>query len=400
MVGYRLSSSTLGACLHRLAGLLGCALLASSTGCSDDAGDAVHVAAGAAGIQQGTAGASTGAAGSKGGGGTVVMAGGSAGTADLGGMGDAAVDLADAAGSPDASGSVDAGDGDGALAHYGHRALVSTSHQGPIAIVSDDAKIEWRYDYMALGEEANDAWMMPNGDIVFGYKNGAQRLTQNKTVVWNYPAPSGSEIHSCVPLPNGHYLIGEVHGAGIAYLRELDETAHVTSSVTVDSGNAGLGTHSQFRQVRKTPQGTYLVTYIDLGKGREIDGNGKMLREFPCGSFVATRLPNANTLVACGDSHRVIEVDAQNKVVWEANETSVPGHRLSGFACGLTRLPGGNTVICSWPGHLAVDPHTSQCFEITPDHEVVWDLKIPELGWVSSIELLDPAAKVGGVVLR
>jgi hypothetical protein len=400
MVGYRLSSATLGGCLHRLGGLLGCALLASSIGCSDDAGGAVHVAAGAAGIPEGTAAGWTGGAGNKGGGGSAVMAGGSAGTADLGGMGDAAVDLADALVSPDSSAAPDAGDGDGALAHYGHRALVSTSHQGPIAIVSDDAKIEWRYDYMSLGEEANDAWMMQNGDIVFGYKNGAQRLTQNKTVVWNYPAPSGSEIHSCVPLPNGHYLIGEVHGAGIAYLRELDEMGHVTSSVTVDSGNAGLGTHSQFRQVRKTPQGTYLVTYIDLGKGREIDANGKMIRELPCGSFVETRLPNANTLVACGDSHRVIEVDAQNKVVWEANETNVPDHRLSGFACGLTRLPGGNTVICSWPGHLPVDPHTSQCFEVTPDHKVVWDLKIPELGWVSSIELLDPAAMVGGVVLR
>jgi hypothetical protein len=400
MVGYRLSSVTLGACIHRLAGLLGCALLASSTGCSDDAGSAVHVAAGAAGFPEGTAETSTGGAGNKGGGGSAVMAGGSAGTSDLGGLGDAAVDdRTDLIGSRDAGGSPDVGDVD-ALAHYGHRALVGTSHQGPIAIVSDDGKIEWRYDYMALGEEANDAWMMPNGDIVFGYKNGAQRLTQNKTVVWNYPAPSGSEIHSCVPLPDGHYLIGEVHGAGIAYLRDLDEMGHVTSSITVDSGNAALGTHSQFRQVRKTAQGTYLVTYIDLQKGREIDANGKTIRELPCGSFVATRLPNANTLVACGDSHRVIEVDSQNKVVWEANETNVPDHRLSGFACGLTRLPGGNTVICSWPGHLAVDPHTSQCFEITPDLKVVWDLKIPELGWVSSIELLDPAAKVGGVVLR
>lgn len=375
--------------------LLGSAALLG-IGCGDDGRAATaDPAAGSAGETQGAGGTST--TGGGGTGGIQSGPGGSVGTmTQVGGMGGSST--LDAA--ADSTGSLDAGNPDAPPTHYNHRVLIGTSHQGPIAIVSDDAKIEWQYDYMPLGNEANDPWMMPNGDVVFGYVNGAQQLTPDKKVVWNYPAPSGSEIQSCVPLPNGHFLIGEVHGGGIAYLRDLDDMGRVLSSVTVNSGNAGLGTHSQFREVRKTPQGTYLVTYIDLGKAREIDATGNMMRELPCGAFVATRLPDGNTLVACGDDHRVIEVDAQNKIVWEANQANIPDNRLSGFACGLTRLPSGNTVICSWPGHLATDPHGPQCFEVSPDHKVVWDLKVPDLHWVSSIEFLDPAAKVQGAILR
>jgi len=44
--------------------------------------------------------------------------------------------------------------------------------------------------------------------------------------------------------------------------------------VTIAAGT-GLSTHGQFREVRKTPQDTYLVTYLDLNKAREVDGTGK-----------------------------------------------------------------------------------------------------------------------------
>jgi hypothetical protein len=60
-----------------------------------------------------------------------------------------------------------------------------------------------------------------------------------------------------------------------------------------------------------------------------------------------------------------------------------------------------NTVICRWPGHLDPDPKSARCFEVTPDHRVVWKLKLPDsVWWITNIELLDPAAWVQGVVLR
>jgi streptogramin lyase len=292
-----------------------------------------------------------------------------------------------------------AGNPDGPAAKYNHRVLLG-SGLGPIAIVSDSGEFEWQIEYKPLGGEGNDVVLLPSGNIAFAFKAGAEEVTPAKTVVWRFDAPSGAEIQGLTALPNGHFVLGEAHGGGVAYLRELDAMGKVVSSVTVNAGNSGLSAHAQFREVRKTPQGTYLVTYLSPNKAREIDATGKMMREFPCGSFVAVRLPDGNTLISCGNSHRVIEVDPQDKIVWDANINNVP--LLNGFAAGIQRLPSGNTAICSFPGELRTDPKTSRCFEVTKDYKVVWELKTPKMPdyfW-TALEFIDPAAQVGGVALR
>lgn len=268
------------------------------------------------------------------------------------------------------------------------------SDGGPVALVAADGHIEWQYD---VSGEANDAWRLDNGDIVFAYKTGARELTPDKQVVWNYDAPAGSEIHSCQPLPNG-FLLGEAHDGGTGYLRELDATGKLQKTVTIHVAG-GLSAHGQFREVRKTSQGTYLVTYLDLGKAREVDDGGNVLREFPCGSFVAIRLKDGNTLVSCGDDHKVIEVDPQGSVVWQVTQKEIAGNQL-GFAAGLQRLANGNTVICNWPGHGGVPAGQPQAFELTRDKQVVWQLNSPALKLVSNVEVLDPDAAIDGVVYR
>jgi hypothetical protein len=298
----------------------------------------------------------------------------------------------------DAKAQVEVGPGDEPPGPAGHRILSSVSDKGELALVADDGHIEWKYDVLALGGEANDAWLLPSGDVVFAYKTGAREMTLAKQTVWDYRAPAGSEVHSCQPLPDGNFLIGEAHDAGVGFLREVNATGQVVSTVTLNVPG-GIAAHGQFREVRKTNQGTYLVTYLQLNQAMEFDAGGKLLVTYPCGSFVAVRLPDAHTLIACGDAHRVIEVDAANQIVWEVDENDVPGNKL-GFAAGLQRLPNGNTLICNWPGHFAVDPHQPQAFELTRDKKVVWELNQPELGWVSNAELVDRGNQVGGTVLR
>ena len=320
----------------------------------------------------GAGGAPSGGAGGGGGGSAGAVGGGSAG----------------------AAGNTDVPSG-----KYNHRVLLG-SGLGPIAIVSDSGEFEWQIEYKPLGGEGNDAVLLPSGNVAFAFKAGAEEVTPEKKVVWRFDAPSGGETQGITALPDGHFMVGEAHGGGIAYLRELDAMGKVVHSITVDSGNSGWSSHSQFREIRKTPQGTYLVTYLKPNKARELDATGKMIREFPCGSFVAVRLPDGNTLISCGNSHQVIEVDPQNKIVWEANSINVP--LLNGFAAGIQRLPNGNTAMCSFPGELRVDPKTTRCFEVTRDFKVVWELKTPKMPdyfW-TALELLDPAAHVGGVALR
>ena len=300
-------------------------------------------------------------------------------------MSDAAV------GRPDGS-AVDGGKSDAPAGKYNHRVLLGSGF-GPIAIVSDDGQFECRSNTSrsAVQErevEGNDAVLLPNGDIAFTFSAGAEEVKPDKTVVWRFDNPEWrTETQGITPLPDGHFMVGETHSGGLAYLRELDAMGKVVNSITVNSG-MNLTPHKQFREIRKTPQGTYLVTYLSPNKARELDATGKMIREFPCGSFVAVRLPDGNTLISCGNSHRVIEVDPQNKIVWEANNTNVP--LLNGFAAGIQRLPNGNTAMCSFPGDLPSDPKTTRCFEVTPDFKVVWQLKTPKMPdyYWTAVELL------------
>lgn len=263
-----------------------------------------------------------------------------------------------------------------------HRFIKSGCGSGSVAIVGKDGAIEWEYK---IADETSDAWLLPGGNIIFAYKHGVREVKPDQSVVWEFKAPAGSEIHSCQPLPGDLFLIGESHNDGMSYLYEMDRTGAKKKTVALKCGG---NAHSQFRQVRKTPQGTYLVTsQRGGGKAEEYDGDGKLLRAFPAGRFVAIRLPNGNTLIACGDEHRVIEVDPQDKIVWEVTEKEIPGNKL-GFAAGLQRLPNGNTVICNWSGHGSIKDQP-QLFEITRDKKVVWEVRDPKLNMISSINILD-----------
>jgi hypothetical protein len=273
-----------------------------------------------------------------------------------------------------------------------HRFLNGFSDKGMLAIVNPDGTHAWEY---TIGQaEANDAWLLPNGDVVLSFIAGAREVTPAKQTVWQYMAPAGAEVHSVQPLPGGLFLIGESHSDGTSFLYEMDRTTTISHTVKVTLGG---GAHGQFREIRKTPQGTYITSQLN-GKAMEFDATGKLLNTYPCGSFVGIRLPDGNTLISCGDDHRVIEVDPQNAIVWQVGQNDIPGNTLF-FVAGLQRLPNGNTVVCNWPGHAGGSTQP-QVLEITRDKKVVWQVRDASLGWISNIEILDPAASFNGTVLR
>jgi hypothetical protein len=275
-----------------------------------------------------------------------------------------------------------------------HRFLKGFSGGGSVAIVGKNGEIEWE---IAVAEhEANDAWLVPGGNVLFAFKSGCREVNPAKQTVWEFRSAAGAETHSCQPLPDGNILVGESRADGTSFLYEMTHEKKIVRTVTIKNGG---GSHNQFRQVRKTPEGTYLVVQQrGGGKAQEVDAEGKILRTFPCGRFVAIRLPDGNTLIACGDEHKVIEVDRMDRVVWQVDENEIPGNRL-GFVAGLQRLANGNTVICNWAGHSGLDTQPL-VFELTRDKKLVWQLKDKRLDMISTIEILDPEAAVDGVMLR
>jgi len=387
---------------------VGILALLSSASCADPAGSASYPggASGSAGTG-GVIGNPVGQAGNGGGGnpsggnpsggnpsggsgGTPSGAGGGgAGSGSPGGSGGSG-------GSPGGSGG-QAGMGGAALGAPmpPYRFLHGYSGGSPkaIRIIDKKEQVEWELplDY----EEANDAWLLPSGNVLFGFRSsdsaetGCREVNKAKQTVFDYRAPAGGETHSCQRLPNGDTLVGVSFANSTSQLLEVGADLTVHHMVTISEGG---DRHGQFREVRKTAKGTYLVVQQrGGGKAMEFDADGKKLRTFPCGSFVAIRLPNENTLISCGDDHRVIEVAPDDSIVWEITESEIPGNKL-GFVGGLQRLPNGNTLICNWPGHEATLRSEPEIFELTPAKQVVWDYTGPETLQVSSFQILDPEA--------
>jgi len=51
--------------------------------------------------------------------------------------------------------------------------------------------------------------MLRNGNILFARQFGANEVTPDTKVVWNYDSPPGTEIHTAYPLPDGRVLLTE-----------------------------------------------------------------------------------------------------------------------------------------------------------------------------------------------
>ena len=235
---------------------------------------------------------------------------------------------------------------------------------GKVCVVSSDGNIEWEFACRA----PQDCWKLDNGNFLFCYIDGAVEVTKSKQVVWKYQAPEKTEVHACQPLADGKVLICE---CGTSRLLEVDRTGKVAKEIPLKT-TPEIHTHNQFRGARKTKEGHYLVCFKGEGKVVELDGEGRVVRSIkvPGDPHEVVPLADGHLLITCGDGHKVIEIDDQEKVVWELNETDLPGNPLRLMA-GCQRLPNGNTIFCNYLGHGHIGKQP-QFFEVTQDKKVVW----------------------------
>jgi Mal s 1 allergenic protein-like len=278
----------------------------------------------------------------------------------------------------------------------GHQFVCTDYNQGKVFLVSPAGKIEWEYP----AASCNDVWALPNGNLLFNTGHGVKEVTRDKKVVFSYA--SKSEIYACQRLPDGNTFIGECNAGR---LLEVDPSGKILKELRLLLEGKDGG-HAYMRNARRLENGRYLVTHYGLQVVREYEPEGKMVREIPApgGPHSAVRLPNGNTLIACGDmgpgGAQVIEVDQAGKTVWQITRDELPGIRLA-FMTGLQRLPNGNTVMTNWLGHgqLGKGPHV---IEVTPEKKVVWTFADHRaMKAVSSIQLLDlPGNATKGGILH
>ncbi len=260
-----------------------------------------------------------------------------------------------------------------------------------------DGKIAWSHTMPSSRGEISDAFLRANGNILFAHQFGVTEISPQKSIVWHLDAPPGREIHTAQPLA----------GERVMYVENGDPPRSVV--VSKATGKTDLefvlpvknpkSVHGQFRHVRMTDRGTFLVAHMDLGKVAEYDGKGNSVWSVDVPSpWSASRLPNGNTLITSNRTF-VREVDPAGKTVWELKQSDVPDYKLVGTQIAV-RLANGNTLVNNWWNNWSkkvdIDNPPVQALEVTKDKRVVWALrswKAPaNLGPSTTIQLLDEPA--------
>ena len=261
-----------------------------------------------------------------------------------------------------------------------------------------DGKVVWTYTIPSQEKgqisEFSDATMLSDGSIVFSRKTGARKITADKKTVWDYVAPDGYEVHACQPIGLDRVLM--IQNGKQAKLMLVNLTTGKTETEFNLATNPAGPVHTQFRRVRMTAAGTFLVPHKDMDKVVEYDPTGKEIWSVNVPvPWSAVRLKSGNTLVSSGSTQVIREFNPKGEVVWQLEQKDIPNIRLFSLQ-EADRLANGNTIISNWCPNAVKDqkqwPTTVQLLEVTPDKKVVWALRqwaSPDLGPATCIQLLD-----------
>lgn len=212
---------------------------------------------------------------------------------------------------------------------------------------------EWRRWISTSGETAElkfpigDSQVMLGRTLVAYYSQGkVVEYDADRNKVWELNGvnqPWGAD-----GLPNGHRLICSYNGQFVA---EYDENG---KEVWRKDGLPGYASHAH-----RLDDGNTLVACSNVNKVIEIAPDGKVVWEKEINGYPqdARRLDNGNTLIALQTTNRVVEIDRDGNVIWEANE-----NMQGPFAA--RRLDNGNTLVAL--------SGAGQVVELDQDKKVVW----------------------------
>jgi len=254
-------------------------------------------------------------------------------------------------------------------------------------------KVVWTYQ-TGRGGEIDDVWLMTNGHVLYARQNYLEEITPQKKVVWHYDAPKGTELHTCQPIGLDRVLF--IKNGLPPKLIVIDKNSgaiETECALPAQSLSDQKTVHPQFRRVRLTSAGTYLLSYLKLGQVVECDREFNEIWRYEIPTpWSAIRLRNGNTLIVDEHDRLVREVSPEKKTVWEFGPADLPSGVTFRNIQTAERLANGNTVIFSSTGGAKREDKLGliQCIEVTPDKKAVWILQDwKNLGPATTAQFLD-----------
>ncbi len=259
-------------------------------------------------------------------------------------------------------------------------------------LVDESGKVTWTYP-----ASTRDGWVLDNGHFLLAlskskaYPGGAAIVVDRAGKTLFEHKGTQAEVNTVQPLPGGGVLLTEAGNR--PRLIEVSKDGKVLVDVPLQAQTKDH--HLQTRMARKLPNGNYLVPQLLDRVVREYDGTGKILWEVktPHMPFTAIRLDDGHTLIGCTLGNLVIEVDAKGNEVWRVTNDDLPNKPIND-ACGVQRLPNGNTVITS---HHATAGQV-KLTEVTRDKKIVWTHIDARKSGIHHFQILDADEKPIGKV--
>jgi len=263
----------------------------------------------------------------------------------------------------------------------GHRRLLVCGGRTAIVDIGPDGgagRVEWSWP-----GPTREGWVLPDGNVLLALSKGpaaaggaAVEIRRGAggaadEVVWRYDGTQ-AEVNSIQKTAEGTYVLTEA--GPNPRLLELAADGGVVAEFPLACQKANA--HMQTRMARKQPDGTYLVPHLlDFAivrydrAGRELSRIDTRVAGEPAVNswpFTAIALADGGILAGLTNGNRVVEFGADGKPRWEVTAADTDG--AINDACGIQRLPDGNTMIASY----RIGKEGVRLLEVAADKRVVW----------------------------
>lgn len=263
-------------------------------------------------------------------------------------------------------------------------------------MVDGNGKKTWTYP-----QQTRDGYVLPNGNKILTlrkskrYRCGAvvEVLPDGtETLIWK---GTQAEVNAAQPTDDGTFVITEA--GNNPRLLEVDKSGKVLVEFPLQCQKKNH--HLQTRMARKLSDGTYLVPHLLDFAVLNYDSTGQVLskidttvpgdtkHEIHTWPFTAIRHGEGHTMVCCTNGNRVVDYDADGKMVWQLTNDDLPGPWLQD-PCGGQVLTNGNVVIAAYAGGRK-DPKAPKLFEVDRDKNVVWTYKDGQKSGIHHFQILD-----------
>jgi len=264
-------------------------------------------------------------------------------------------------------------------------------------LLVDGGKVVWNY-FTGPHGEIDDVWMLSNGHILFARQFSVEEVTPEKQVVWHYDPPPGTEIHSCQPIGlNKVLMVQNGLPPKLILIDKKTNKVEVEHALPAESLTDPKTVHPQFRRVRMTAKGTYLLPLLRMNKVVEYDKHFNPIWTYEIRTpWAAARLHNGNTLITDEHDKLVREVSPEGTTVWEFKQADLPDNVVLHNLQTAERLANGDTVIFSSTGGVKREdrPNIIQALEVTKEKKLVWVLQDwKDLGPGTTAQILDQPGK-------